>query len=183
MTIRATSEDDTSKQALESASPNHRPLWQIAQEVQKDWNPVNYAAKPYLDAMLTLSSIRDNYYLDSGDSPAFDATASEVRAMADVDNQYYRDFIARKRKEYGERFDASDLDPRFIPYFHSDVRIKVETCGKILTGTIGVTTGWRPAFLLMLRSSSHGSSWLLSRPSDRILAVKHGRKYVEVPHD
>lgn len=45
---------------------NHRPLHQIAQEIQQDWKPVNYAAKPYLDAMLSLSNISDNYFMDSG---------------------------------------------------------------------------------------------------------------------
>lgn len=45
-----------------------RPLNQIAAEISKDWKPVNYAAKPYLEAMHTLKSISDNYYQDSGSS-------------------------------------------------------------------------------------------------------------------
>ena len=45
----------------------------IATFVWADWkkqskNGVNYAAKPYLDAMLDLQSINDNYALDSGRS-------------------------------------------------------------------------------------------------------------------
>ena len=42
-----------------------RTLSQIASEVRKDWKNVNYAAKPYLDAMAELNSINDKYYLDS----------------------------------------------------------------------------------------------------------------------
>jgi hypothetical protein len=45
-----------------------RTLSQIASEVRKDWQKVNFAAKPYLDAMAQLSTINDNYYFDSGKS-------------------------------------------------------------------------------------------------------------------
>jgi len=43
-----------------------RPIYEIAREVRKDWKNVNYAAKPYLDAMSDLTSINDAYYHDSG---------------------------------------------------------------------------------------------------------------------
>lgn len=45
-----------------------RPIYEIATEIRKDWKNVNYAAKPYLDAMSTLNSISDNYIMDSGKS-------------------------------------------------------------------------------------------------------------------
>ena len=45
-----------------------RPLYEIASEIRKDWSPVNFAAKPYLDAMRELSSINDDYYEDSAHS-------------------------------------------------------------------------------------------------------------------
>lgn len=45
-----------------------RTLRSIAIEIYADWKPVNYAAKPYLEAMGGLVNIRDNYYLDSGRS-------------------------------------------------------------------------------------------------------------------
>ncbi len=43
-------------------------LSEIAQLINRDWAKVNYAAKPYLDAMSCLDSIDDNYYADSGRS-------------------------------------------------------------------------------------------------------------------
>lgn len=46
----------------------NRPLYVIAQDIKSNWPKVNYAAKPYLDAMATLESIEQNYYLDSGKS-------------------------------------------------------------------------------------------------------------------
>jgi hypothetical protein len=42
-----------------------RPLATIAREIRSDWKNVNYAAKPYLDAMAQLNSINDSYYYDS----------------------------------------------------------------------------------------------------------------------
>lgn len=49
-----------------------RPLYVIASDIRADWSKqgkgVNYAAKPYLDAMGELSSITDPYMYDSGKS-------------------------------------------------------------------------------------------------------------------
>lgn len=49
-----------------------RPLFAIAAEIRRDWSQqgkgVNYAAKPYLDAMADLTNITDNYGYDSGES-------------------------------------------------------------------------------------------------------------------
>jgi hypothetical protein len=43
-----------------------RSLNTIAREIKLDWgSKVNYGAKPYLDCMLALDSINDNYGFDS----------------------------------------------------------------------------------------------------------------------
>ena len=42
-----------------------RPIYEIAHEIEKDWKPVNYAARPYLNAMHDLSKITENYFADS----------------------------------------------------------------------------------------------------------------------
>jgi len=52
----------------ESLSEAHRPLWQIAKEIKMDWKNVNFAAKPYLEAMYSLDKITDMYYMDSAKS-------------------------------------------------------------------------------------------------------------------
>lgn len=44
-----------------------RPLYEIAADIYKYWPKVNYAAKPYLEAMSELTSIEDRYYQDSAD--------------------------------------------------------------------------------------------------------------------
>lgn len=47
-------------------------LNQLASVIKKDWSKqgkgVNFAAKPYLDAMFSLNTVNDNYGLDSGKS-------------------------------------------------------------------------------------------------------------------
>jgi hypothetical protein len=49
-----------------------RPIWQIADEIWLDWKKqgkgVNYAARPYLEAMGSLDKITDAYGMDSGKS-------------------------------------------------------------------------------------------------------------------
>lgn len=47
---------------------NHRPLYEIAYEIKQDWKNVYFGAVPYLQAMLQLSSIRDNYGFDNAKS-------------------------------------------------------------------------------------------------------------------
>ena len=45
-----------------------RDLSEIAREIRSNWTKVYFGAVPYLDAMSTLSSIEDNYFMDSGHS-------------------------------------------------------------------------------------------------------------------
>lgn len=92
----------------------------------------------------------------------------------------FEQYLDRKRREYGERFNDSELAPGFVRYFNTGERIRVRTSyGAVITGTVGVTTGWRPCFLLMPRSDSRGSSETLS-VRDAVVAVKRGRGYVAV---
>jgi len=46
---------------------SHRPIYEIAYEIKKDWEKPYFGAVPYLEAMLTLSVLDDNFYMDSGD--------------------------------------------------------------------------------------------------------------------
>ena len=42
-----------------------RPIWQIAQDIERDWAKPSYSAKPYLNAMRDLESLSDMYLYDS----------------------------------------------------------------------------------------------------------------------
>jgi len=50
------------------ATTSTRSLSQIASEIRKDWKNVYFGAVPYLNAMASLDSIRDNYGCDDGKS-------------------------------------------------------------------------------------------------------------------
>jgi len=46
-----------------------RSISAIARDIKRDWGTkINYGAKPYLEAMLDLDQITDNYMADSGKS-------------------------------------------------------------------------------------------------------------------
>ena len=46
----------------------NRPLYEIAEEIDRTWPKVNFGAVPYLQAMKSLGSVEDNYFYDSGKS-------------------------------------------------------------------------------------------------------------------
>lgn len=62
-----------------------RAIHEIAREISTDWRSIGKGvspyARPYLDAMQTLNSINENYYMDSADSVVryFLANASTYR--------------------------------------------------------------------------------------------------------
>jgi hypothetical protein len=41
-------------------------LYELAEMIAADWKPVNFAAKPYLDAMRSLSDMDSQYGYDNG---------------------------------------------------------------------------------------------------------------------
>ena len=43
-----------------------RPIYEIANEIEREWVKVSPYARPYLDAMKSLDKITDNYLFDSG---------------------------------------------------------------------------------------------------------------------
>lgn len=89
----------------------------------------------------------------------------------------FSQYVLKKLREHGNKFSMADLDMRFVPYYESGERIKVKPkYGDEITGTVGVTTGWKPVFLLIRRSNSLGSSDTLG-PDDEIIGEQYGRKY------
>ena len=64
--------------------------------------------------------------------------------------------------------DRSDLAPQFAPYHKNGQRIIVKTHhGETLRGYVGITTGWKPVYILLKNSNSSGSSEIL-RADDEI---------------
>ena len=84
----------------------------------------------------------------------------------------FSDYIERQRRAHGTRFNPAGLPAAFVPYFNSGARVRVRfSHGEELTGTIGVTTGWGPCFLLMRRRSDTGSIHTIGT-ADRVVGVQ-----------
>ena len=66
-----------------------RSISQIALEISLDWKNVNYAAKPYLEAMFSLQSSSDFFYNDD---------ARSIIAYFLANATHYRGETARKVK-------------------------------------------------------------------------------------
>jgi hypothetical protein len=91
----------------------------------------------------------------------------------------FESYVTRAKQQHGDRLDLSEIPAKFIPYFQTGQRIRVRMYGEEMTGTVSVTTGWRPALLLIRRANATGSSDLL-RDDTEIVAEQHGRTYVPV---
>ena len=61
----------------------------------------------------------------------------------------FNEFLKRKESEYPDSFDPSDLHSKFVPYYESGQRIEIKTDYGFQRGYVGITTGWKPVFLLM----------------------------------
>ena len=92
----------------------------------------------------------------------------------------YADDVARGRARHGDRYREPAAADRFARWMDSGDRIRVRVYGdELYTGTVSITTGWHPAFILMRTSRSIGSSILLDERAE-VVAVKRGRQYEEV---
>lgn len=45
-----------------------RPIYEIAEEIRKVWRQMYFGAKPYVEAMMCLTTVDDTYICESGDS-------------------------------------------------------------------------------------------------------------------
>ena len=61
-----TVEKSENENSVVSVDLTSLPLSQIARIINKDWLKINYAARPYLNAMYSLTSVTDDYGMDSG---------------------------------------------------------------------------------------------------------------------
>ena len=96
----------------------------------------------------------------------------------------YTDAIERCRQRNPGKEIREPAGKQFIPYYGTGQRIRVRTTypgGEIFerTGTVSLSMGWWPTFLLMHRSNAIGSCDTLGA-KDEIVAVQYGRKYVPI---
>jgi len=88
----------------------------------------------------------------------------------------YQEYIERKQKEYGAKFNSCDLAPQFIRYYENRQRVIVKThYGETIRGYVGITTGWKPCFILLKNVRSIGSSETLSDKDEIVGTVNKYR--------
>lgn len=84
--------------------------------------------------------------------------------------------VRQRRGLYAGKFNESGLAKQFVPYYESQRRIEVafyDINGQEYErkrGTVSMTTGWAPSFMLMLTRRSRGSSYRLN-DRDKIVRV------------
>lgn len=95
----------------------------------------------------------------------------EVQKMSNFDT-----YCSKQDRAYGEKF-VMPTGEEFISAYNKgqDFRILVETdlgsgCVQRRWGYVGITTGWRPCFLLLRRAGQHGSSDTLDPVRDKVVA-------------
>lgn len=92
----------------------------------------------------------------------------------------FEQYCKNKKAQYGTLFSTKNLAQQFIPYLHTNTRLKIQDeTGQTYFGTVGISTGWVPVFLLMHSTRSIGSSFIL-QPHHKITAIKTGHKYTPI---
>jgi hypothetical protein len=82
----------------------------------------------------------------------------------------YTQYLSDKFNKFGLLFNDCFLSQQFVPYFESGQRIIVQTRWETVRGYVGVTTGYKPSFLLLPRKDSISSPILLS-DEDKIIGT------------
>ena len=93
----------------------------------------------------------------------------------------YEDMVERFTKKHGDKFSEQDLDQRFRPFYDSQQRIQVQYVKTINDpkhyGTVGISSGWKPTFILMNNVRARSSSVTLNRNIDITGVNVGGRTY------
>lgn len=88
-------------------------------------------------------------------------------------NRDFESYTGRLLRQHGDKFDGSDLAPKFAEHFGHRVEVKFSS-GEVKRGWVSGTTGWRPSLMLMLRRHSRGSSWLLADKDALVRVLEYG---------
>lgn len=92
----------------------------------------------------------------------------------------FPEFYLRKQKEWGPKFDPSDLlavAGSIRNAYETERRIRLSRDNGVTyaDGYVGVTTGWRPCFILVYNRRSMGGSYVING-DDRIVKVFETRR-------
>ena len=91
----------------------------------------------------------------------------------------YNAYIKTKEIKFNKskhEFDSSNLSKKFIPHFMENYRIQIkDKWGEIHSGYVHITTGWKPAFLLIYNHRCISSPVLLNDSCEIIKVYKEAR--------
>ena len=129
--------------------------------IQRVWNNIKGYGSEWIN------SVR-NVIMTNTKSPEKEELLQVLESMERgeklLESRSYEEYIQKKKAEYGEKFSDEELNKDFIPYFENGERISVDLGdGEVKQGTIGVTTGWKPVFLLMSRTTAFSSSTTIGK--------------------
>lgn len=86
----------------------------------------------------------------------------------------YEETLLRKRSQFGDKFDCSELaavSPAIREAYNSRHRTRIQfPDNSTADGYVGITTGWRPAFILLYNKRSISSAIVLG-PDDHVVRV------------
>lgn len=103
-------DDKAMKDRKGSARTAARSIREIAAEVDEDWAKVYFGARPYLDAMYSLDSINDNYFLDSGASIVSYFLGNAATWRGETAKRVKAELKAMLKEVYGSRTAAGNND-------------------------------------------------------------------------
>lgn len=94
-------------------------------------------------------------------------------------NHHWINMLARFKARYGDKFVPPSTNPNLTHYFGTGVRVEITTTYPsgdpfVRQGTIGITTGWQPA-LLLLHTRNASGSWDTLKDTDVVTAVINKR--------
>lgn len=84
----------------------------------------------------------------------------------------YQNFLKIAKQAHGEKFDDSQLCGTYVLPFENGNRIEVMFDGIKKRGWVGITSGWRPVFILLLTRRSIGSSWILDERTHLLKVIE-----------
>ena len=83
----------------------------------------------------------------------------------------YKKLVERWRRKWGEKFSESNLNPGFIKFYESGERIEVDFGYEKKRGRVGVSVGWWPVFILILRVNSAGSCHVIGKSAKYVRTI------------
>ena len=144
-----------------------RPIYQIAEDILADWERPDYAAAPYIEAMLSLNSMSDKYILDDAD---------EIVQRFLINAGKWRGPVAREiKKELNKMVKTHQRSRRYAS--PRRVEILLET---LANGHDGINITEDEAFIELL-DRGYSEDWISEQLDERVRGPRRRKLYDKRP--